>query len=366
MNDENGIPMRSGFGTRLLALVALATFVSGVGYVAQQGYRAMTDSFVAPIILTPQNDMVLASKLKLSELAVEHAKAKSQADALEADVAACDEAVERLQGLRHSVSNALSFAKLVNARQASAGARELSALRKQKRMLAAMTAEQERLATEAQKNLRAGLVGKTDYAREVQALNQLQVMLLENDRTQIQSELSFHQVTLARDSLARQNGAAPMPEVLLREDQMVRIDLELMKLQSERRAKIAERKVVEEKLGKIDELEGQLKGRPIFRAVDHTVDAAFVPYTQIEGVGAGAEVYDCVWGLVHCRRVGTVAEVVPGEVVLPDPWGNQSRGQYAVLELSDHEAARSKTLRIRRGTGAPAVAPAEPQIVSSR
>jgi hypothetical protein len=48
-----------------------------------------------------------------------------------------------------------------------------------------------------------------------------------------------------------------------------------------------------------------------------------------------------------CKQVGVVAEVVPGEVVLPDPWGNMARGQYAVLNLSDGLAARAKMLRVR-------------------
>ena len=37
-------------------------------------------------------------------------------------------------------------------------------------------------------------------------------------------------------------------------------------------------------------------------------------------------------------------------MILPDPWGNQARGQYAVLNLADHEAAKSKTLRVRPGS----------------
>jgi len=45
--------------------------------------------------------------------------------------------------------------------------------------------------------------------------------------------------------------------------------------------------------------------------------------------------------------VGTVSELVPGEVVQPDPWGASTRGQYAVLDLRDHRSARSKTLRVR-------------------
>jgi len=84
--------------------------------------------------------------------------------------------------------------------------------------------------------------------------------------------------------------------------------------------------------------------------VESRIEVAFVPYTQLDGAKEGNEVYDCVWGLFWCKPVGTMSELVPGEVILPDPWGNQARGQYAVLDLTDHSAAMSKTLRVRPGT----------------
>ena len=59
-------------------------------------------------------------------------------------------------------------------------------------------------------------------------------------------------------------------------------------------------------------------------------------------------------GAFSCSHVGTVREMVPGEVVLPDPWGNQARGQYAILDLSDKSAMQNKLLRVRGGQVLPA------------
>ena len=59
-------------------------------------------------------------------------------------------------------------------------------------------------------------------------------------------------------------------------------------------------------------------------------------------------------GIFLCKPVGRVGEIVSGEVILPDPWGNQARGQYAVLDLLDHDAARAKTLRVRSWASSPA------------
>jgi hypothetical protein len=53
-----------------------------------------------------------------------------------------------------------------------------------------------------------------------------------------------------------------------------------------------------------------------------------------------------------------VSQMVPGEVVQADPWGSQVRGEYVVLDLTEHEAARAKTLRIRTWGRSAAVPPA--------
>lgn len=350
MDTEVKENARSGFGTRLFGFATLAAFVSGIGYIGHAVYRGATDSFVAPIILSPDNDLVIANKLKISELYVERAKTVAQAEQLDAEVDAGEKAVTRLRALVTGAENALAYTTAVNARQVAAGAVETKILNEHRGVLTEMLERQKKMTLEARANAEAGLISKTDYAKELQNENQIALALVENQRTRAASSMAMSQAMLTQRALTG-GQAMPLPEMTMRQDQVVRIELEILHLESEIRAKKSERKLVTEKLEKIAEIEGQLKARPVFRAVDKSMDVAFVPYTQIEGMQKGARVYDCVWGLVHCRDVGTVAEVVPGEVILPDPWGNQARGQYAVLSLSEHEAAKSKTLRVRTGTG---------------
>ena len=222
-----------------------------------------------------------------------------------------------------------------------------------------MAEKQERIAHEASSNLGASLISKTDLTREELSLNQVQLAMLDNESARAQGEASIRDLSLAQRSLARRTGTPLMPEALGREDQMVRIELEIQRLESEQRTRRVQRKLVLDKLAKMDELDGQLRARPLFRATERSMDVAFVPYTQSGGVVRGSDVYDCVWGIFRCRSVGKIAELVPGEVVLPDPWGNPARGQYAVLDLREHEAAKSKVLRVR-GAGLPARTTDEP------
>lgn len=345
-NPPKTTPRRAGPRTRFFAFTALSSLVACVAYAGQQAYLAATDSFVAPIILSPDSDLVLSSKLRASQLAAERALAASDLEALDETVAASQQALVRLKGLLRTPSSANAWTTQANDGRIAAGHAEQRLLGQQRTVLTEMSDKQAAVVAEARANLGAGLISKLEVTKELKAQNDLAFALLENDRTRLQTQLQLRQMVLTAKSL--KGGDVPvMPEMIAREEQMVHLELEVLRLESELKSKRSERKLLAQKVSALDELEAQMKTRPLFRAAEKTMEVAFVPYTQLQGVAPGANVYDCVWGVVHCRPVGVVTEVVPGEVVLPDPWGNQARGQYAVLDLREHESAKAKTLRIR-------------------
>lgn len=356
--------LKYGLRPRIFAAAALLGFVAAVGYAGREGYRAATDSFVAPIILSPDNDVVLANKAKMAELRVERARLVAELDAVEADLAVSDRALAHLRALDATASNALSWTKDATQEQAVASVVDLKTLARQRAVLGEMAERQERLTRAAATNLAGSLISESEQVKEELALNQMQLALLDNERTRAQSELALRQLSTAQRSL-KSSGAPLMPEAVAREEQLVRIELEVLRIECEQRSKRTLRVLMTEKLASMDAIESELKARPLFRAAAATLEIAFVPYTQIDGVTAGADVYECVWGIFQCKTVGKIAEIVPGEVILPDPWGNQARGQYAILDLQTHRSARSKVLRVRAG-GAPASAPVERSAVSAR
>lgn len=330
---------------RLFSFAALSLIATTVGWAGMQAYRAATDSFIAPLILSPDSDAVLATKLHASQLEAERVKTASEMDRIDADLSAGVSAISRLRALTVAQRDPREWFARVQRNAESAGNSDIAALSQQRQHLQKMIAEQETLVRDAKANAEAHIIPRSDYTREVLSLSQLKLALFDTERARVRSELEVAQGRLTRSAL---DGRGPtMPELVVREEQMTRIELELMKLEAEQRTMRSERATLTEKLTRIEELETQLRARPIYRAAQGRVEASFVPYTQMKGVDRGAVVYDCVWGLFRCRPVGTVAELVPGEVVLSDPWGSQARGQYAVLDLRDHDAARAKVLRVR-------------------
>jgi hypothetical protein len=344
--------------TRFFALLTLCGVAMSFGHAGRTVYEAVRDSFIAPAILSPDSDIVFNNKLKLGEIEVERARAAAEAEGIDADLAGAEAATARLEELQRTATNSLGWTTTITSQRAHANSTELHSLADQKRVIVDMLDGQKTLTAKASADLEAGIISKTDFARDQQALEQLQLALLDNDRATAQGQSVLEETRLATRALV--GGNAPlMPELLTRQEQMIRVELELVHIDSEKRSKLAQRSALTERIAKIDELATELKSRPLFQAAEKSIDMAFVPYTQIDGVTRGATVYSCVWGLFMCRPVGTVSEVVPGEVILPDPWGNPTRGQYAVLNLQDREAARAKTLRVRSWSAADAPSSAQ-------
>jgi hypothetical protein len=333
--------------TRTLASLVLLGLAAGLAFLGHTAYRAMTDSYVAPMSLSPDSDPVVASKAKLTQLEIERARVRTQAEAIDAELAGIDVERTRLAALLERTTRALPWTQNINSLEAKAGTAAASSLAQERSVLLGMIARQEKIVDEARANMELGIIPRADYEKEEQSLSQVSLALLENDRSHAQSELSHKKTILGQRSLAGRTGAPAMPELLANEGLIVRLELELLRVDSQKRVKLGEKRALAETLGQLDELAALLKSRPLFQAIEKNLDLAFVPYTQLEGVAAGAKVFSCVWGFFACQEIGSVAEVVPGEVVLPDPWGKQARGQYAVLNLHDREAARATTLRVR-------------------
>jgi hypothetical protein len=346
--------------TRLGALATLGVLALGLCYGAYSIYTAARDAFVVPTILSPTSEAVVATKLRLGELRVERVRAVGELEGVEAALTGAEQALARLRELERTAGEARHWTSRVTSQRARQTAAELTALSDQKQVLANMFSAQQRQTARAQRDFEAGLISRAEFARHEQQLNEMRLAMLDNGRATARGESEHEQTSLAQQALAS-NTAPQMPELVTRQEQLIRVELEMVRLDAERRARTAERDALAERIAQIDEMVEQIEERAVFRALERDLELAFVPYTQLGGMQAGAEVFECLWGLVLCRPVGTVAERVPGEVVQPDPWGSSTRGEYVVLDLKDHAAAHAKTLRIRSwAVAAPQPASGEP------
>lgn len=354
LSKETELPVKvaTHISTRLFSFITLAGIVVGCVYLGQQTYYVVSDSWVAPAILGPDNDLVLEEKLKLSTLLLEKGKAQATLEADNAALEAGDKAVADLDNLKKVASNALTWTQTTTGQQVSMGSADMHTLASQKEEINQMLERQELLVDGAKKDLAAGLIQKQDYDRELQSLDQVQIALFENERTKMQSELLLTQAAMGQQSLhAGNSGSMPMPEQVMSMSQLITLECQLLQTQADMRAKSAEKDATQFELQKIASLENDLLARPIFKAIDQNQDIAFAPYPALHGLVPGAKIMDCVWDVFNCREVGTVLNIIPGETILPDIFnGGQVRGQFITLSLNKNDrdqSMQSKVLRIR-------------------
>jgi hypothetical protein len=102
-------------------------------------------------------------------------------------------------------------------------------------------------------------------------------------------------------------------------------------------------------LGEYDSQLARIAKAPYVMAADKAVNTAFVPYDNVGAVAIGEKVYSCALGFVFCHRVGTVAEVLDGEVLGKHPLHNRDlRGVLVRLNLDDARAIAKPVLHLRR------------------
>ncbi|AKV00974.1 hypothetical protein AKJ09_07637 [Labilithrix luteola] len=344
----------SSLKPRVFALAVLAALLTGIAWLGRGIYYAVVDAWMVPITLSPDNDQVLQINVKLNEQIVQRNKLQADIERIDADLRGIDAAIARLRTIESSGVEAIRWTASATRAQSKAVAERMRGLGEQKRLLAGMLARQKLIADNARRNAEAGLLARQELDREAQVLDQLELAISQNARDMQDSRMQGAQFlatqAVLRDAMngdSKRGGVGILPEIVAGEERAVRLDLELIRLEAERRSLVSQRGISVEALGRMEEMFRQLKARPLYRAIEAKTDVAFVPYTQLPHVRAGAPVVACTWALFDCRIVGRIAEVLPGEVVAQDPWSNVERGQYAILDLNDREAAKEKVLRAR-------------------
>ncbi|HEY0254969.1 MAG TPA: hypothetical protein VGC41_25760, partial [Kofleriaceae bacterium] len=201
------------------------------------------------------------------------------------------------------------------------------------------------LVAKVKDDLAAGLVERTAVDREEQVRDQFAVEISDLKRQLAETKLRAGQTADLVHGF--RSHARAMPEVAAGDEHVARITVEIARLEAEARGDRALREAAIHAASTQRELLAELESRPLYRAMTATTDIAFVPYTQLDKLHPGAEVIACAWSVFACHTVGHVSEILPGEVVTQDPWGELARGQYAILALDDDDAIKERVLRVR-------------------
>jgi hypothetical protein len=357
-SESSLVPTRTHWKTRVFSLVSLILILGATIHGGQIAYRAMTDAWVAPIRLSPDNDRIIALRVERVRQQTERGRLESDLAGIDEELKALDLAMERLSTLNAGFRGARTWTLRVQQQERRAIVAEYETIEQQRAMLENLRRVHLQLVDRARSELSSGIITTTQYEKEALDLSQIDVALKANERELIKIRAARKlaenrgagpiEMGLKLTDLANQGTAVRSPEVLKFDEQQVRIELEIAKMQAERRAAEAKRRNNVTTLESIKNIEDDLRRRPLYRAMTERTDLAFVPYSQMSELSNGDNVFRCIWGVIFCKHVGSVKEIVPGEVVTQDPWGDTARGQYVVLDVRDNSALNEKVLRVRR------------------
>ena len=129
---------------------------------------------------------------------------------------------------------------------------------------------------------------------------------------------------------------------------LVRRELEKAKLEKEnligKRVPLAQRiDSLKLRIKDQDAVVNRLAQSPYLKAIESKVTLAFVPNQNLKNVKIGAPLYGCMWGLVWCRKVGTVKTVLESEVQDIHPH-DESIQRGLMLEVDVSEWGANETV----------------------
>lgn len=349
---EDTQPGRSIVG-RVFAIAMLVGTMAGLAWLGQQIYFVITDGWIAPLHLSPDSDQVQALRIAHQRNLDELSRIDAEVTRLDGEIEAIDGAIAKLSAMRGTSTETMKWQAEHNRVEVRGLSATRHLLRKQRDQVEQLHVRQSALVVGARKDLAAGVIDRSVVDREEQARDQLALEMLELTRQIEETKLRSTHTTVALDAYRatlddrHPSSVGQMPEIAASAERDTRVELEIQRLAAEGRGHRALRAAAVAGLAQQRRLLADVESRPLYRAMKTATDVAFVPYDQLSSVTAGATVVACAWAVFVCDKVGTVGELVPGEIVTQDPWGEMARGQYAVLHLDDDAAVRERVLRVR-------------------
>jgi hypothetical protein len=325
---------------RVTAMMALyGMFAAIAGYAALMGFYSVNKSWVAPALISPSNDKILS-------LTAQMVASQQTLDSLNLSTKSLREARAEMVQRRVVLQDLNQQLEIAAAQQKSdniSSGQELSRLALQKhadlRSTQAMLSEIDQSESEVERNLKAGLITRSEALAQKTTLAQFrnaytdgqvsEVVLKDSARQKMSTDLSVVD-TMSKAVELRSELAQLDLNIKTGDDQIANNTVQIRNIQKAIRT---------------------TQDNPYFVAAQSTtpVEMAFMPFDNQNAVSVEAPVYDCTLSFAWCRKVGGVSRIFSEEERATNPiFKTDIRGTFVQLDLTDHEAVKSKTLFVGR------------------
>jgi len=308
-----------------------------VGYIAETTFFYLSNSWIVPMAVSPTDDKVLALQSQLTER-------QNVRDRIAADLADAERGIVVQQAFQAEFAKAIQ-SDLADRRASFARMHELAAAAASTRV--AIRRSNSAFAQSSQKRMgqeyAAGLIDRQAMLTGKFQLAQIASSNLSLAERQADYETKAADLEAQTRSLEALLANAKSDEPMSYD--VLKIKEEYDRSQLETNKAIGLRDALRSSLAREDELIAQLKRTSYLRALADHAQVAFVPYDNLRKIEHGTTLYGCKLGMIGCHRVGTVLEVLPGEVQFKHPNRDKMlRGQMVELSLEDAAATTDDVL----------------------
>ncbi len=323
---------------RLLGFIILTTIVFVlVGYIATTVFYFFNSTWITPVAVSPSDERVVALQSELAGQQDKRDKIADDLDQAERAIAAEQEfQLQFAKAIRHDLEGRkIALKQLRNLAGSAAAARY------EIRRSSAEYAKSSQ--TQMSNDYAAHLIDRRDMLSGKYQLAQIQTSTLSLTEREIEFQQRAAELATQTASLDAVLEDKTATTALSYDVLKIKHDYEASKLALAK--EIKSRTSLKASLIRQDKIITTLGQSAYLRAVADHATVAFVPYGNLEHAAKGTAVYGCRVGMVVCREVGAVLEILPGEVTFKHPRRDKSmRGQMVELKLDDANAAEDDVL----------------------
>lgn len=324
---------------RLLGFVILSIIVVVlVGYLVTTAFFYMSDSWVVPMAVSPTDEKVVSLQSQLAERQTNRDRTAADLEQAERAIAVQQEFQEQFA---KAIKSDLEGRKAALGRMYELAAVAASTRRQIKKSNSAYaSASQKRMAQEWS----AGLIDRDTMLSGKFQMAQISSSNLSLAERQAEYETRAEDLSAQTKALeALLEGGDATDGALSYDVLKIKQEFEASRLETERA--IATRDMLKTALEREEKLVASLKNASYIKAMADEAHVAFVPYANLDQVKKGSPLYGCALTMIFCKKVGTVIEVLPGEVTFKHPnRDKQLRGQMIELKLEDASSATDEVL----------------------
>ena len=323
---------------RLLGFIILTIIVIAlVGYLVTTAFFYMSDSWVVPMAISPTDEKVVSLQSQLAERQTNRDRTAAEFDQAERAIAVQQEFQSQFA---KAIKSDLEGRKAALAKMyelASAAASTRAQIKKSNSAYA--SASQKRMAEE----WRAGLIDRSSMLNGKFQIAQISSSNLSLAERQAEYETRAADLAAQTRSLEALLNDAATDGTLSYDVLRIKQEYEASRLETQRA--IENRDMLKSALEREDKLLAALKQSSYIKAMADNAYVAFVPYSNLSNVKKGAPLYGCALTMVFCKKVGTVLEVLPGEVQSKHPNRDKMlRGQMVEIKLDNGSSATDDVL----------------------